>query len=352
MKKSIRSRIVPYAVAAIVIVILWAIAQPNYIMVRSKAREAERKSLASMNLPSGADKKPYGGPGGGGGPSAPAYAPRYDESAREMNASGGLAAPAAAPEPPSPPGQGVAYAADMERLAAAAGRKMIYSDDITIRVKQYGKSKDDVMALTTKFGGYISSSQESTAPEVPAQGTITVRVPASKFQDFLVELRKVGVVLNERLTGDDVTKEYVDLQAQINAKQIERGRLLDLLNRTARLSDLLTVEQEVTRVQTELDQLTGRVSEMSNMIALSTATITLGEEVQAPPTKFEWGVGRVAKAAFGALLSTARGIGNAAVWLVIFVIPVVAVIALVLWLLIKGVIWLGFPRKKTYPPQP
>lgn len=340
------SRWIIYTAIAVVILVLWAIAQPNYIRIGAKARLAERKSMANMSLQSGTDIK------GGGGPGNPSYSSSYSQRAREESASGGYASPTAAPASPPTPGQGVAFAANIERLAAAAGRKMIYTDDITIRVKKYDKAKDDVMALTTKFSGYISSSRESTAPEVPAQGTIAVRVPASKFQDFLVELRKVGTVLNENLTGDDVTKEYVDIQAQINAKRIELGRLLDLLNRTARLSDLLTVEREVTRVQTELDQLTGRINEMSNLIALSTASITLGEEVQAPPTKFEWGAGQVAKAAFGALLSTARGLGNAAIWLVIYIIPVVAVLAFVLWLIIKGVLWLASPRKKASPPQP
>jgi len=350
-KQSPWSKVIFYVVVAFVILVLWAIAQPSYMRVGAKARLAARKSMANMSLQSGTDIMPSGGPGGGGGPGNPSYSSQYSQPSRAESASGDYASPTAAPAPPAT-GQGVAYAANIERLAAAAGRKMIYTDDVSIRVKQFRKAVDDVTALTTRYSGYVSSSQISSAPEVPPQGTITVRVPASKFQDFLAELRKLGTVLDERLVGDDVTKEYVDIQAQINAKQIERTRLLDLLNRTARLSDLLTVEREVTRVQTELDQLIGRINEMNNLIALSTANITLGEELQAPPTKFEWGAGQVAKAAFGALLSTARGLGNAAIWLVIYIIPVVAVLAFVLWLIIKGVLWLASPRKKASPPQP
>src|SRR5207244_6742889 len=109
-----------------------------------------------------------------------------------------------------------------------------------------------------------------------------LRLPADQLDSALAELKKMGRVESESQKGDDVTQQYVDLQARLtNARNTEQ-RLTDLLRRrTGKLSDVLEVEQEVARVRGEIEQMEAERKTMSNQISFATLSLNIAEDYKA-----------------------------------------------------------------------
>jgi hypothetical protein len=124
-----------------------------------------------------------------------------------------------------------------------------------------------------KVGGSTGSGRTLTA---------TLRVPADQLDATLAELKTLGRVESESQSGQDVTAQYVDLQARLaNARNTEQ-RLTDLLrNRTGKLSDVLEVEQEVDRVRGEIEQMEAERKNMSNQVTFATLNATITEDYKA-----------------------------------------------------------------------
>jgi Domain of unknown function (DUF4349) len=109
-----------------------------------------------------------------------------------------------------------------------------------------------------------------------------LRVPAEQLDATLAEVKSLGRVESENQGGQDVTSQYVDLQARLaNARNTEQ-RLTDLLrNRTGKLSDVLEVEQELDRVRGEIEQMEAQRKTMANQVSFATLNTTITEDYQA-----------------------------------------------------------------------
>jgi TolA-binding protein len=135
-----------------------------------------------------------------------------------------------------------------------------------------------------------------------------------EFEAFMRDITKLGKVTSVHRDSQDVTDEYYDLQAHIGNKQIEEARLKEYMQqKTSRLSDILTLEQELSRVRGEIEEMQGRLRLLDHQASMSTVTITLSEEQAKPAAKA--GLGTLAGKAF---MSTLGDIGadlaGLAVW--------------------------------------
>src|SRR5207244_3066349 len=113
--------------------------------------------------------------------------------------------------------------------------------------------------------------------------TIQSRVPFTRFEHWLQQIQALGKVLEEQVTAEDVTEEFVDSQARLHNLTQTELRLLEHLNRTARLADILLVEKELSRVRGEIEQLEGRLRFLQHRIAFSTITVELREAPRTQP---------------------------------------------------------------------
>jgi hypothetical protein len=105
-----------------------------------------------------------------------------------------------------------------------------------------------------------------------------LRVPEPMFEKTLEQVRKLATLREEGITGEDVTDEFVDTEARLRALRKLELRLMGLLEQSAKLNDLLQVEQEVARVNGEIERFEGRLRYLRERTAMSTITLT----VQAP----------------------------------------------------------------------
>lgn len=131
-------------------------------------------------------------------------------------------------------------------------------------------------ALATGSGGMVASSETSSVDGAP-WGTITLRVPAERFDDVVHQVRELGDVESSSTSAQDVTGEVTDLTARLKALTAERDQITLILGKAETIPDILSVRDRLTAVQAEIEQLQGRQQVLADQTALSTLTVALRE---------------------------------------------------------------------------
>jgi hypothetical protein len=176
--------------------------------------------------------------------------------------SSGAPAPAAAPVPIA--GSGIET-------------KIIKTAYITIEVKDVTGSVEGLKSLVASKNGYVSSSSISEGYNKRLSGTVVLRIPQSEFDTTLTGVKAIGTVKSVSTQGEDVTEEYVDIQAQKTSYQNQLAQYNEIMKKAVKVSDVIEIQQQIDRVQTTLNQLEGRLKYLNSRIDMSTITVTLQE---------------------------------------------------------------------------
>ncbi len=177
-------------------------------------------------------------------------------------------------------GEDVAKSAAPEEAAKtpALPRKIIYTADVNLICESLSDTGAKVEAKVKEFGGYVSGRQMDGASGVNRTASWTVRVPAEKFEAFLAALPGMGELQSATTSSQDVSEEFYDATARLKNKRIEEERLVQLLkSATGRLTEILTVEKEISRVREEIERIEGRLRYLSSQADLSTVTLHVSE---------------------------------------------------------------------------
>ena len=155
--------------------------------------------------------------------------------------------------------------------------KIIKTGYITIEVKDVTASVDALKNMVTAKGGYLSSSSISEGYNKRLTGTVVLRIPQAEFDTTLAGVKAIGTVKSVSTQGEDVTEEYVDLEAQKTSYQNQLSQYNAIMKRAINISDVIEIQQQIDRVQTKLNQLEGRMRYLNSRLDLSTITVTLQE---------------------------------------------------------------------------
>ncbi|MFD1361832.1 DUF4349 domain-containing protein [Lentibacillus salinarum] len=158
-------------------------------------------------------------------------------------------------------------------------RKVIYTANLRIEVKDYQKTVDAIQADASDSGGYIvESNMHEGNEEGLTTGRVTVRVPQDQFQAFIQMVEDGSSnVLESSTSGQDVTEEYVDLESRLDSKQVVEERLLSFMEQADETEDLLKISDDLADVQQEIEEITGRMHYLDNKVDLATVTIRIEE---------------------------------------------------------------------------
>ena len=222
----------------------------------------------------------------------------------------------------SPVSWGAAYAASAQRM-------VISTAEMRLEVGDVQKTHDQIGQIATGAGGFITESSLSHGDGVET-GNVTVRVPAKQYQPTLARIAKLGKVLEKQESGQDVTEEYVDLEARIRNLKREEQAFLAVLNKASKVPDILAVENELGRVRGQIEQATGRIQYLQNQVALATITVRLSEPTPVVAKIVNWDVFLTARGAANALQVVFRKLVSVVIWGVVF-IPFWALIGLVVY---------------------
>ncbi len=155
-------------------------------------------------------------------------------------------------------------------------RKVIKTASIEIEVKDFLTELDNIIALTNDYNGFVTSS--SVRVENNAKiGDLIIRVPADKFYVILSDIETKGEVKSKKVSGQDVTEEYIDLQARLDNAKVTEQRLLEILKKAETVDDILKIEGELNGVRERIEQLSGRITYLENSVDLATININIHE---------------------------------------------------------------------------
>lgn len=221
---------------------------------------------------------------------------------------------------------------------AVQERLVIENADLAIVVTDPKARMAEISKLATEMGGYVVSSNlyqsyTSLGKEVP-EATVVVRIPAEKLDEALAQIKKDAVdVQYENRSGQDVTNVYVDLQAQLKAKEAAEKKLLEILDKAEKAEDVLAIYLQVQTVQTEIEQLKGQIKYYEESAALSSVSVRLiAEESTQPIEVGPWKPEGAAKAAVEDLIRFLQNFAEFLIRFVIFTLPALVLIAIPLYL--------------------
>jgi Domain of unknown function (DUF4349) len=164
-------------------------------------------------------------------------------------------------------------------------RKIIRNADLQLEANAPEETQQKIAAIAESKGGFvIESTQSSSDVKVTTRDVVsmTVRVPTEKFGEALGEIRQSGNrVIIETVKGQDVTEEFVDIEARLKAKRALEEQFIEIMKRSNSVADALNVQRELSNVRGEIEQIEGRKRFLENQTSLSTIKIRIQ-----PPTAF------------------------------------------------------------------
>ena len=158
-------------------------------------------------------------------------------------------------------------------------RKIIRNADLSLEANSPEETQQKIGAIAESKGGFVIESTQSSS-DVKAMTrdtvTMTIRVPAAKFNETLEEIRKTANrVIVETVKGQDVTEEFIDIEAQLKTKKALEEQFLEIMKRSNSVEDALNVQRELAEVRGEIEKIEGRKRFLENQASLSTIKIKL-----------------------------------------------------------------------------
>ncbi len=167
-------------------------------------------------------------------------------------------------------------------IPTITGPMIIRTAQLSLITKEFDNARSAMETILKRHRGYVGELKVGGAAGSGRTLTATLRVPADQLDASLTELKTLGRVESESQSGQDVTSQYVDLQARLANSRKTEQRLTDLLReRTGKLSDVLEVEQEIDRVRGEIEQMEAERKTMSNQVSFATLCATITEDYKA-----------------------------------------------------------------------
>jgi hypothetical protein len=227
--------------------------------------------------------------------------------------------------------------------AEATPRRVIHTATLELLVDDIEAARQTLLRLVEDSKGFVAGSETGDSPGTSRSGHWTVRVPVAKYSEFMDAAGRLGETLHVRTDAQDVTEQFVDIEARLKNKRVEEERLQEhLKSSTGKLEDILSVERELARVRGEIEQAQGRLQKLSNLADLATVTMSLRERKgYTPPAAPAFGttIGRT----FGDSLDLLIRCGKGLVLVAVAITPWLPVLAVVL---VGG--WL-FARRRRPP---
>jgi hypothetical protein len=217
-----------------------------------------------------------------------AIAPACDRG--ETVASRALASASRAPAEPAreraAPSAGTAPQTPPQAQPPDTSRRIIRTAEVSLETDAPEAALQSIMALAESKGGFVVSSNANHSRSEDGAENIAVsivfRVPPASFDVALQALHALAKrVASETTAGQDVTEEYVDLEARLKAQRAVEQQYFSILKEAKKIQDILEVEQKIGEIRTEIDRAEGRLRYLENQAGMSTITVHLAKQIEA-----------------------------------------------------------------------
>jgi len=228
--------------------------------------------------------------------------------------SGGAPAAVPAPNGALAPKEGI------PTVVVNADRNLILTAKIDMRSKDPWSTSDRAQLIATSLGGDVLNLSQTGSGE-NRSASLTMRVPSSRFSEAIRQLKELdGEVATSAVSAQDVTDQFVDLQARLAAKQSEEQRYLALLGRANTIDEILKIDASLSNVRLQVEQLTGQINSIKSRTEFSTISMSVSPIAIVPfqePAK-AWDPAKTVARALAALGAMLQVFADLAIWLVVF----------------------------------
>ena len=209
--------------------------------------------------------------------------------------------------------------------AQSDSAKIIYTANLSLESKDYDAAVAALNTALSDTDGYMESSNESTYNGSSRSLSLTLRVPQDSYQSFLTAAAQAGNLVSKSEQADDVTSQYIDLEARISNLTAQRTRLQELQASAETLSDLLDIESSLSDVQYQLESYQSQLDWYAQQVAYCTVYVSLEEVKEYTPAEESFGE-RLAASFRNGWTNFVAGLQQLVVW-VLLVWPLLLVLA-------------------------
>ncbi|GAA3876666.1 DUF4349 domain-containing protein [Streptomyces lacrimifluminis] len=227
---------------------------------------------------------------------------------------------------------------------AAIGAHIIRTVSVSVQVKDVPKALVKVRTTAVNAGGYVGSETTTLDEEEGSESTdIVLRVPVGEYERVLADLEGTGKLLHREAEAQDVTEQVVDVESRISTQRASVNRIRELMEQATKLSDVVTLEGELSRRQADLESLLARQTSLKDRTTLATINLSLTENpVRESDENDDPGILDALAGGWNAFVSMLR-------WIVVAlatVLPFAVVAALLVF------VWLRLTRTRRQRPTP
>ena len=239
---------------------------------------------------------------------------------------------------------GNAYVSDT--ASAEIERIVIKNANLTMAVEDPAVSVKKISDMAEEMGGFVVSSNTyrttlSSGAEVP-RASITIRVPAERLTEAMEQIKSETdqPVMDETINSQDVTQDYTDLQSRLRNLESAEGQLQEIMKNAYKTDEVLSVYQQLTQVQEQIEVTKGRIQYYEQSAALSSIAVELLANAAVQPLSVGgWQPAGIARQALQSLINVLQMLGNLLIYVVLLVLPVLLVIlvppVLVIWAILR-----------------
>ncbi|OGO17146.1 MAG: hypothetical protein A2Z14_05870 [Chloroflexi bacterium RBG_16_48_8] len=206
---------------------------------------------------------------------------------------------------------------------------VIRNANLTLVVEDPSKATDDIANLAESLGGFVVNSNVyqttyGTSDVLTTRASITIRVPVERLNEALDKIIEGAIEVQEKsISGQDVTREYTDLQSRLRNLEAAEEQLREIMDAATKTEDVLRVFEDLRMVREEIEVIKGQINYYEDAAQLSAISMELiPDELAQPLSIGKWRLEGTVKDAVEALINALRFLIKAGIWLVICVLPI------------------------------
>lgn len=243
---------------------------------------------------------------------------------------------------------------------SAVDQMIMQNATIAIAVADPAKSMDAIIKMAEEMKGSVANSniyktRNENGLELP-EAHLTIRVPADRMTEAMERIKAqvpdpTTDVLSETRTGQNVTKEYTDLKSRLKNLEDAEAQLREIMASATRTEDVMSVFNQLTQVREQIEVIKGQMKYYEESTAMSSIEITVkSKSAIAPLSIGGWQPAGVARDAIQSLINALKFFANAAIWIVLFLLPVLIILFIPVWLaflIIRAIVRRGRAKKEA-----
>lgn len=173
-------------------------------------------------------------------------------------------------------------------------RQIIRTASITLSVENIDEKVNNLSSMVEIYGGYVKSNNRYTEK----RASLNIKVPSDKLDIFISEVSQLGKVTYKSTSSNDVTDQVIDIDARMKNLIVLRARYRELLVKAYSVEEIISIEKELSKIQTEIDSIEGRRKSLLDQVAMSSVNVTFEQKTIYGPLGYVgkgllWAIGKL-----------------------------------------------------------